>query len=104
MNEQQIRELFSNEEFVQEILALETPEEVVAALQEKDVDVTEEEVIKISDILANNNVEELTEEDLEQVAGGSIIIFILMAIGLASIITAGGTLVELCTRVKGRRW
>ncbi|NPV91233.1 MAG: Nif11-like leader peptide family natural product precursor [Firmicutes bacterium] len=67
-----VQEVFSDEVFVKNLLALETPEEVQAALQKKGVDLTVEDIVKIRDLIAKKqNAGELSDEDLEGVAGGT---------------------------------
>ena len=44
MNQEKLQEVFSNEDFVKELLAKETPEEVQEMLAEKDIEVTIEEI------------------------------------------------------------
>jgi lactobin A/cerein 7B family class IIb bacteriocin len=101
MNEAHIKELFENNEFVQSILELETPEEVQAALAKEDVDISLEEVQQIYNILANHTAgdQELTEEELESVNGGIIIAMILAFIAFLAIGTTAITM-----DAKRRRW
>ena len=76
MNEERIKEVFSDEAFVKELLSKETPEEVQAMLAEKDIDVTIDEIVKLRELIikklqkAQSGEEELGDEDLEDVAGG----------------------------------
>ncbi len=99
MDEQRIKELLADEEFVKELVALETPEEVQAMLEEYDIEVTTEEIQQIHDFLVEHEGEELSEEDLENVAGGfGLIILALIIVGAIATGTLAGT-VGL-----GRRW
>ena len=75
MDKQQIKAVFSDEAFVMEFLALETPEEVQAALKEKDIDMTESEIVDLRDeiIKQAQKAEEdgaLSLEQLDEAAGG----------------------------------
>ena len=77
MNEERIKEVFSDEEFVKELFDKETPEEAQALLAEKDIDMPVEALVKIKDLVVakfqeteNGESTELTEADLEDVAGG----------------------------------
>ena len=79
MNEERIKEVFSDEAFVKELLSRETPEEAQELLAEKDIDVSIEELVKLKDIIVaklqaaeSGESAELTEEELEDVAGGVI--------------------------------
>lgn len=73
MNEQKIKELFSDEQFVKELLDLETPEEVQAVLADNDVDFSIEDIIKLKELLIKKEADELSDEELEEVAGGNIL-------------------------------
>ena len=77
MNEEKMKEVFSDEEFVKEFFSKETPEEAQAMLAEKDIEVSVEDLIKLNEILekkAQNAEasEELTDDDLENVADKKI--------------------------------
>ena len=87
MNEERIKEIFADEEFVKELFSKETPEEAQALLAEKDIDVSIEELVKLKDIIVaklqavkNGESAELTEADLEDVAGGTFGISVVIAI------------------------
>ena len=90
MNEEKIKEVFSNEKFVKSLMELNTPEEVQKALSEKDIDLSVDEIKKIAELLQKKANGELTDEDLENVAGGSIslgiVIGIYVAIGAAYVV------------------
>ena len=75
MNEERIKEIFSNEEFVKRLLKQEDSEQVQALLIEKDIDLSIEDICKIRELFIKQmngeiNLEELMDEDLENVAGG----------------------------------
>ena len=78
MNEK-IKELFTNQEFVEKMLALESAQEVQDLLAENDVDFTIEEINKLHEELVKKAQQaeegedadgEIDDEDLEDVAGG----------------------------------
>ena len=70
---EKLKEIFSDADFTAKVLELETPEEVQAAVKEKGVEISLEEINSIKDyIIQNSGNEELDDEQLEQVAGGSI--------------------------------
>ena len=76
MNEERIKEVFSDEAFVKELLSKETPEEVQAMLEDKDIEVSIAEIVKLREMIikkAENPDAELSDEDLEDVAGGSLL-------------------------------
>ena len=109
MNEERIKEIFSDKEFVKELFSKETPEEAQALLAEKDIDLTVAEIIKFGEVVAKKlqqaeetgeNVE-LTEEELEDVAGGVLPILAAAAIVMGTAyISIGG--VAIAKQVTGR--
>lgn len=106
MNEELLKEVLSDTDFAKSLAEMETPEEVQAALKEKGVDISLEDIAAIQNVLENQNEGELSEDDLENVAGGSLTV--MAALGIASIIGAavGGTIklgdsIDKWTR---RRW
>ena len=96
MNIEKMKEVFSDEAFVKNLFELETVAEVQAALKEKGVELTEEEILGIRDLLAKmesgeispEQLEsgELSDEVLEQVAGGEIIIMAAVTITIGTIL------------------
>lgn len=87
MNEERIKEVFADKEFVKEFLSKETPEEAQDLLAEKDIDVSVSDLCKLMDMLIarveNPDAEaELDDEALEDVSGGSLaLVGILAAVG-----------------------
>ena len=96
MNIEKMKEVFADEAFVKGLFALESAAEVQAALKEKGVELTEEEILGIREFFAKvesgeisaERVEqwaaqaesgELPEEMLEQVAGGSVTVTLVVA-------------------------
>lgn len=71
-----LEEVMSNQEFVMQLLTLETPEDVQKAFEEKGVSFTLEEVKEmgaaLSQELDNMNQGELSTESLETVSGGAV--------------------------------
>ncbi len=102
MNDELLKKVLADEEFVKSLLELESAEEVQAALKEKGVELTLADIGIIQKALESGSEGELDEADLEQVAGGSIT---LAAVGaIASIVGAvlsGASLTHSLTR---RRW
>ncbi len=79
MNETRMRELesllseaFADEEFVTVLFALDTAEEAQAMLKDKGIEMTLDEVKRLPDAMAmaRTGEGELSEDDLEDVAGG----------------------------------
>ena len=95
MDENRIKEVFSDEAFVKGLLELDAPEDVQAALKEKGLDFTVGEIMQLHDAI-NKAAEkageggELSLDQLDDVAGG-LIPFIVAGILLAVIKAAGIT-------------
>ena len=104
MNMEKIKEVFADEAFVKGLFELGSAAEVQAALQEKGVALTEEEILGIRDLLvkmesgevsteqaeqwaAQAENGELPDELLEQVSGGEIVIMAAVTIGIGTILT-----------------
>ena len=96
-----LKEVLSDKNYVEELLSLDSAEAVRDSLSAKGIELSCEEISKIQETLLNNTDGELSEDALEDVSGGSI----LLAIGIISTaITAigiGGDVVHKMTR---RRW
>ena len=90
MNMEKMKEIFADEAFVKSLFELESAGEVQAALKEKGIEFSEEEIISIRDFLLKvekgditkeqlekSTVQledgELSEEELENVAGGIVL-------------------------------
>ena len=89
MNEERIKEVFSDEEFVKELFSKETPEEAKALLEEKDIDFSVEDLIKLREIViakmeqqTTGEEVELGEDDLEDVSGGTLTLIIGVTISV----------------------
>ena len=105
MNEEKMKEVFSDEEFVKEFFSKETPEEAQAMLAEKDIEVSVEDLIKLNEILEKKaqsaeDSEELTDDDLENVAGGELAfcLITLAVLAFTAIVAAIGS------KESGQRW
>ena len=111
MNEERIKEVFADEEFVKEFFSKETPEEAQAILAEKDIDVSIEELVAIKNIIdeklqaaENGEDGELCDDDLENVAGGVLLTFtgfVLISVGVPAVLGLLFTGVGLAAE---RRW
>ena len=97
-------EVCKDEEFVKSLLALDGPAEVKAALEGKGIEMTEEEIIQVRDALvkiSEKGGEELSEDELESVAGGEIICCVVSAVLLGvTLVCTGASLVDTFYR----RW
>ena len=111
MNEERIKEIFADEEFVKELFSKETPEEVQALLAEKDIDVSIEELVAIKNIIdkklqaaADGEDGEICDDDLENVAGGVLLTFtgfVLITVAVPAVLGLLFTGVGLAAE---RRW
>ena len=114
MNIERLKEVFLDEAFVKSLFELETVAEVQAALQEKGIELTEEEILGVRDLLikveeggisaeqleswaAQAEDGELPEEMLELVSGGLLISSLLIGIAITTAATgvAVGTTVGI---------
>jgi predicted ribosomally synthesized peptide with nif11-like leader len=104
-----LKEIFADKEFVEEVLAMETAEEVQAAIKEKGVELTLEEIDQTREQLVKiaENGEEVSDEELEQVAGGFAITACLIGIAVAATggaLTCAGGLTAYIMASRRRRW
>ena len=122
MNVDKLKEVFSDEAFVKSLFELESAGEVQAALKEKGIEFSEEEIISIRDFLlkveesdiTKEQLEkwtvqledgELSEEELENVAGGIVLETVGFVVGCAIIAYAGVTFLTLSIMdAVERRW
>ena len=105
MNEERIKEVFADEEFIKELFSKETPEEAQALLVEKDIELSIDELVKLKDLVVaklqaveNGESAELTEEELTDVAGGYLGIATIIIVSIAiPLITGTGIAVGIST-------
>jgi len=107
MNEERIKEVFSDEEFVKELFSKETPEEAKALLEEKDIDFSVEDLIKLREILVaklqkseGSEEVELGEDELEDVSGGTLTFIIAVIIS----VVVNAAFVGYAFKKSGTRW
>ena len=108
MKMDKMREVFSDEEFVKGLFELETPEEVQAALEEKEIELSTGEICQMRDFLiryqegtlteeekkvvefANEYRDgELSEEELENVSGG-ILGWVMLGLAILALTAVTG--------------
>ena len=65
MNMDKLKEVFADEAFVGGLLQLESAAEVQEALKEKDIEMTEDDIISLRDIMVKVESGEVSEEQLE---------------------------------------
>ena len=80
MDKNRIKEVLSDGAFVQDISQLKTVEEIQAAFREKDLYFSIEELNKFSEQFASG--EELSFDQLDEVAGGGITVVIAYGINV----------------------
>lgn len=100
MDEEKLKSLMADEAFVNKLLELETPEEVCAAFEKEGITVTADEISKLKEKLESAGTEgELSEDALEEVAGGFLLLWSAAVWG-ASALTGIG----IGEKITRRRW
>ena len=99
MNEALIKDIFSDEVFVNSLLECETAEEVKTALKEKNLDLSIDDILCLQKMLAAKASEELQEDELENVAGGFATVMAILGVCGATASVGG-----FVNTVTNRRW
>ncbi|MDR0886987.1 MAG: class IIb bacteriocin, lactobin A/cerein 7B family [Clostridiales Family XIII bacterium] len=90
MDEDKLKKALEDRDFVTKIISLETPEEVQAAFKEdKEIDISIEDIKATSEFIQNQTEGELDEDDLENVAGGFAISALVGGIIIAAAAASG---------------
>ena len=100
MNEElkaKIEEVCADEEYMKYLLSLGSVEAMCEALEEKDIDLTPEQLRQVGTLLRKKESGELTDEELEQVAGGEIVSLILYLVAVAG--TLGPIVWDISRRI-----
>ena len=92
MNEELIKEVFSDEAYVKSLFESESWEAAQASLKERGIDLSIEELKQLVDLMQKKTNDELSEDELENVSGGITfsVMVTLIAAGAATVLTAGG--------------
>ena len=88
-----IEELVKNEEFVKKIAQVETDEEVRKLFKEEEIDLTDEELNEFVNgwnAKIEDGDNELTEDSLSAVSGGSVLAGLAIMAGGAALLVVGG--------------
>ena len=107
MKEEKIRAIASDEAFIKELLNKETPEEAQAMLAEREIDLCLEDIVKMRAIIEKKMEqaqagEEITDDDLEDVAGGCVDPFsVILLVGMVGAIVVGFTPLLINNTVEG---
>ena len=89
MDQNRIKEVFSDEDFKKRLMELETVEDIKSAINEKGLDFSEEDIVVLQkSISALKSKNDLTLDELDNVAGGLVITG--TAVGIAVGVLAGG--------------
>ena len=106
MNEQHVKEVFSDKAFVTELLKLDTAEEAQKALKEKGVDMSVEELNKVRDHVLErvNENGELSLEAMDEAAGGSVLGIIGVSIAGAALVVGIFSAVDSALHRRGISW
>jgi lactobin A/cerein 7B family class IIb bacteriocin len=103
MDDARVKEVFADEAFAKSLLELETPEEVQSALKVRGIEASREEILSVRDALVKAAEKGcvLSDEELENVAGG--IIPIIAGLVAAAVTGAGvGGAAIACVVTKGK--
>lgn len=106
MNEERIKEIFSDEAFVKELLSLDAAADIQALLKTKGIELDLDQIEKAKEIVAKKLAiiaagEELGDDDLDDVSGG----FAVTALGVASaLITVVGIAANVVITKTDGRW
>jgi len=106
MNGERIKEIFSDEAFVKELLSLDAAADIQALLKTKGIELDLDQIEKAKEIVAKKLAiiaagEELGDDDLDDVSGG----FAVTAFGVASaIITVVGIAANVVITKTDGRW
>ena len=116
MNEERIKEVFSDEAFVKQLFEQESPEQVQELLLDKEIDLSVDEIKKLRELIEKHisgelNLEELSDEELESVSGGIVEVAAFFAIlgGMlllagAGFVGASACIVDAEVREARKRW
>ena len=72
-NEKKFNELLENKDFMQEIISMETLEEVQGGFAEQGVEVSKDEVEQLGEVIkeVNEKISKLSDDELNLIVGGS---------------------------------
>ncbi|MBE6095294.1 MAG: Nif11-like leader peptide family natural product precursor [Schwartzia succinivorans] len=104
---EKLKEVLSDQAFVEKILEMETAEEVQQALKDKGAEVSVEEINAMWEEIVRQveGGEELGKDHLKAVSGGCVVPAIIFGIGSAiAAVAASARCVDTCTRNHRRRW
>lgn len=103
-----IQEVLADKDFIAKVMEMENPEEVQKAFQAKGIELTLEEIEdakkEIGNRLENADSEEISDEQLEQVAGGVIGTAVTIATAVVGAAGALAALGNAVNRWTNRRW
>ncbi len=102
MNEQKIKEVFSDAAFVEALMNMESAEDVQSAIAEKGIELSVADIEALRVQLSGEG-EELSEDALENVAGGFAITATVVS-AIAGCISAAAGLTSMVHNVTNRRW
>ena len=103
MTEEKIKKVFSNEKFVKRLLEQKSPQDVQELLEEKDIFLSLDELLKIKKLIGIKLEcadEELTEDDLFAIAGGCDPLTCIVLPVLLAVTALGGAAIFEFTEMK----
>jgi hypothetical protein len=72
MDQEKLKEVLSDEAFVKKLLAMEKPEDVQDALEDKGVEMSLDDIKQIGEIIRKVQSGEISQEQLERAADGEL--------------------------------
>lgn len=120
MNINKLKEVLNDQEFVEKLFGLENVNDIQNTLSEKGIDLSIEEIEATKDMLIryqNNELteqekkiienaqtenDELNEDQLEAVTGGSFFIFMIVIAALSTTVLVGGMAAKTHVQTRGR--
>ena len=103
MDEKKVQEIFSDEAFVSSLMEMETAEQVQAAVKAKGLDLSIADIEKVKAQLVSGKTDELSADELEDVAGGFAITFAVVGC-IAGCIGATASVGSFIHRITRARW
>ena len=105
MNEERIKEIFSDEAFVKELLSLDAAADIQALLKTKGIELDLDQIEKAKEIVAKKLAiiaagEELDDDDLDEVSGGFAITTLGVVSAIISVVGFASSMV--ITKTRGR--
>ena len=86
---EKLLDVFSDEKFLDKLFAAETAEAAQAAFAEKGLEFSHEQIMELRDAIAGAEGGEVSDDQMEQVAGGSVVVISTIAVAAAKACAIG---------------